>query len=429
MHRRSGAGTSRRARPSLFIGGLVLLLAGPAAAVTIIDRTKVGAAVQQDQMSSPVPVTGQTGDALCSDPQDGTQWRVRWRAAGETRTPSAQTVREQASAVRIVPTAFDSRPMPGVVAGAVPVSTTRSGGSGGSQRAAPADRGGWASRYQDSWSLRWTPAGSEALSRQSADAFQKQGTLDALAAVPVTAGQSPRFVTPDGGCTVFLTPFMSGQPGGRTVAVLGDSLVAQLYASLDGLGTSEGALQEQLEANGFRPEINGQAGRRWTALPGTVPGISQANADMADEIRGLREAQSVVVALGVNDAGWVALAPDRQTYELRIAWVLLHLAPVIDELRDRGHCTVLVTMSDGNQSYLGSAPGMYQRAAAQINAYLTQRASEDPHDRLKLWDWNSATSGHHTTDPAPWFGRDTIHLNTEGQIAYAQELAQASELC
>jgi lysophospholipase L1-like esterase len=415
----------------MFVGVLVLLLAGPAAAVTVIDRTKVhqDTAVTQPR-ASPAPGTGLTGSAECTDPQDGIQWRVGWKATGDTSAPTAASMRQQANAVRIVPTAFDSRTLPGHVATGSGANSAPSGmPRGGAAATTAPGSNGWVSRDDESWNLRWTPTDSEALSRQSADAYQKQGTLHDLAMVEVTAGESPRFVTPDGSCTVFVTPFMSGQPDGQTVAVLGDSLVAQLYASLDGAGSSEGALRQQLEADGFRPEINGQAGRRWTALPGTAPGIAQANADMVDEIRGLREAQSVVVALGVNDAGWVALSPDQQTYELRIAWVLLHLAPVIDELRDRGHCTVLVTMSDGDQSYLGSAEGLYQRAASRINAYLMQRASEDPDDRLKLWDWGSQTGGHHTTDPSPWFGRDTIHLNTEGQIAYAHELAKASELC
>jgi lysophospholipase L1-like esterase len=407
-----GADPSRRARHSLFIAAVVLLLAGPAVTVTILRRTPPGNAginlsPAQRTMPSPVPAPGQTGAAVCTDPQTGTQWRVSWKATGETYTPGTDSLREQANAIRIVPMAFASRPVP----------------------AAQAGSHAWSSRDKDSWNLRWTPSEGEAISRQSADLFQKQGSLADLALVPLTAGQSPRYVSPDGGCTVFVTPYLSGPPGGRTVAVLGDSLVAQLYASADGMGTSEGTLQQKLEAEGYRPEINGQAGRRWTPLPGTVPGIVQANSAMLDEIRGLREAQSVVLALGVNDAGWVALSPDPKTYSLRMAWVLLHMGPVIDELRDHSHCTVLVTISDGDQSYLGSAPGTYQRAASQINAYLAQRASEDPNDRLQLWDWGSATQGHHTFDPEPWFGRDTIHLNQAGQAAYAAQLSQASQLC
>jgi lysophospholipase L1-like esterase len=423
-----------RARPSVFIAALVLLLAGPAALVLVLGRagpSPVQRTLAQARTGSPVPVAGQLGESVCTDPGRGLQWRVSWKAASDAATPGAGSVRDQARRVSIVPTGFSSRPAPGLRPAVTPSAPSAQPGQPTTTPAAVAGPAStaWTSRDRDLWNVRWTPSVSEALSRQSADSYQRQGTLEQLALVPLTANQSPRYVTPDGGCSVFVTPFMAGSPGGRTVAVLGDSLVAQLYASADGLGTSEGALQQELDAKGYRPEINGQSGRRWTALPGARPGLAQANVDMMDEIRGLREAQSVVIALGVNDAGWVALAPDPQTYELRVSWVLLHLGPMLDELRDRGHCTVLLTMSDGDQTYLGSAPGMYQRAARQINAYLVQRAQEDPGDRIKLWDWALAAAGHHTSDPVPWFGHDTIHLNTEGQSAYVQELSQAADSC
>jgi lysophospholipase L1-like esterase len=143
----------------------------------------------------------------------------------------------------------------------------------------------------------------------------------------------------------------------------------------------------------------------------------------------LREARSVVIALGTNDAGWVALAPNQEQYELRLAWVLMHLAPILDELRDHGHCTVLTTMATRNKIYIRTLPGRFDAAATRINEYLRERADADPNDRLRLWDWGAHADGHGTTDPQPWFGSDTIHLNHAGHGPYADELTSAAALC
>jgi lysophospholipase L1-like esterase len=297
--------------------------------------------------------------------------------------------------------------------------------------AGPALPGGWQSRDLDRWLLRWTPTPAEAAVAVRTEEWVRMGPLATLAALPMTALQDPRFVTTDGACTVYLLPFRGpvGADTDNTVAVIGDSLVAQLYGSSDRTPASTGPLLDRLVAQGDRAEISGQGGRRWGVKPDGLSSLEQADSVLLDELRGLREARSVVVALGTNDAGWVAHSTDREQYELRLAWVMTHLAPILDELRDHGHCTVLVTMAERNKSYGGSAPGTFDVAARQINDYLRTRANADPDDRLKLWDWGAHADPHGHLDPDPWFDNDTIHLKPSGFAHYADELTAASKLC
>jgi lysophospholipase L1-like esterase len=353
---------------------------------------------------------------------------------------------ERAAAVTLIPTGFAVRPLPGAtstpdLSTATPTTatpTTAAPTSAASPPTSPAATAstsstptdGWQSRDADNWLLRWSPSLAEIVAAAKDEQWERVGPLPTLAAMAMTVRQDPRFVTPDGACSVYLAPFVSGMAGDRNaVAVIGDSLVAQLYASEDGTATGTGILLNRLTTAGDRAEIAGQGGRRWTIKPNLEPGLEAADASMLDEIRGLREARSVVVALGTNDAGWVALAPNQEQYELRLAWVLMHLASILDELRDHGHCTVLATMATRNKSYLGSLPGRFDAAATRINDYLRQRADADPNDRLRLWDWAVHADGHGTLDPDPWFGSDTIHLKQAGLAPYADELTSAAALC
>jgi lysophospholipase L1-like esterase len=347
---------------------------------------------------------------------------------------------ERAAAVTLVPTGFAVRPLPGTGPVAVPSLATGDdvpgeaavGASGEAPSASPSPAlpGGWLSRDDDRWLLRWSPTPAETRSAVKDEEWVRMGSLAALAGFPMSVAQDPRFVTPDGACSVYLAPFVSGTAGARnSVAVVGDSLVAQLYASEDGTTTGTGRLMRRLITAGARAEIAGQGGRRWTIKPNVGSSLETAEASMLDEIRGLREARSMVVALGTNDVGWVALAANQEQYELRLAWVFLHLTAVLDELRDHGHCTVLATMATRNKSYDGADPARFAFAAARVNDYLRQRAGADPNDRLRLWDWAAHADGHGTTDPQPWFGSDTIHLRRAGLAPYADELASAAALC
>lgn len=408
------------------IGVVVITLRGNA------DQSPAGARVRAANLQMSPPTPGQTGAATCTDPVAAQEWRVTWRA-GEAAAPSSSGApapdTTQTSAVTLTPTGFAVRPLP--TAPSKPRSSvTGTAATPGSTGATLP--GGWQSRDADRWLLRWSPTPAETATAVANEEWVRMGPLATLAAIAMSARQDPRFVTPDGSCTVYLAPFGSGTAGTRnTVAVVGDSLVVQVYRSEDGTETGPGWLMNRLVRAGVRGEIAGQDGRRWTIKPDIGSHLEEAEASMFDEIRGLREARSVVIALGTNDAGWVALAPTQEQYELRLAWVLLHLAPILDELRDHGHCTVLATMATRNKTYINTAPGRFDTAAARINDYLRQRAGTqaDPKDRLRLWDWAAQADWHGTTDPQPWFDVDTIHLNPAGHAAYADGLASAATLC
>jgi lysophospholipase L1-like esterase len=238
-------------------------------------------------------------------------------------------------------------------------------------------------------------------------------------------------VTPDGACTVYVAPFGPGAAGPGSVAVIGDSLTGQLARSdgqmppRAGPLANLGVLARRLQAAGYRTEIDGQSGRRWIRVPSTADAITQADESMLDELRGLRAAGSVVVALGTNDAGWAALAPTPAQYQLRMALVLGQLNAILDELREHGHCTVLVTAASQDKTYYGSIGARFDDAAGRIDALLRQRAT----GRLRLWDWAAQANPHGHDDAVAWFGNDTIHLNPVGVQAYAAALAQAAGRC
>ena len=365
-------------------------------------------------------------------------------STGVTAPPAAVSeldarLAEQASAIILIPTGFAVRPLDPKAPASTPaptptgtsVPTLLATPTASSPPPGPALPGGWQSRDLDRWLLRWTPSPAETRIAVRNEEWVRSGPLDTLAALPMTVRQDPRFVTPDGACSVYLAPFRSGTAGhNNTVAVVGDSLVAQLYDSGDGTPASTGPLLDRLVAAGDRGEISGQGGRRWGVKPDGLTPLEQADSVLIDEMRGLREARSMVVALGTNDAGWVAHAPDQEQYELRLAWAMTHLAAVVDELHDHGHCTVLVTMASRNKSYgAGGDPALFEPAARAMNDYLRQRANADPHDRLKLWDWGPHADPHGHSDPDPWFGSDTIHLKASGLPHYADELAAAAAQC
>lgn len=394
----------RRRRPSLsFLVVLVLAAVAIGAGVLVVRNRRAAepdAGVQNASLDAAypgLPAAGRNGESTCTDPVGRREWRVRWRTV------------ESPIGVVLEPTAFESR---------ATVATTTAGTAGTT---------GWTDESARAWLMRWsstpltTPMYGTLLPEKNA-----QGPLALLRTTQRTPARlSPRFVTPDGACTVFTAPYASGTPGEPQVAVLGDSLVAQLgpVSSLE----APPLVTDRLP--GYRVEVNGQGGRRWTALPETQSGIVAGDPVMTDEIRGLRGARAQVVALGTNDAGWVSKSLDRQQFDIRLAWVLLHLEPLLAEIKASGQCTVVLTAGDRGVAYLGSAPESYTEAATAINNLLREQAAADPDDDLMLWDWAAISADHHAGDPDPWYGLDTVHLNEPGRVRYAEELAKAAELC
>lgn len=328
------------------------------------------------------------GSSTCHDPAERQTWRVRWRRADGS----------------VVVTGLDLR-------------------RDGQQR--------WSDQAGATWVLRWDLSASQLAATGASRINHRRGTLALLAQHPVPVGLSPRFVSPDGACTVYLAAFGNGVVGWPQVAVIGDSLVAQLRDARSSARHRQGLLQTGLNA-GVRPrrvEVVGQSGRRWTPVPDGTGGQLQADHMLLDEIRGLRGVRAQVLALGTNDAGWVALAHSEAEFDARLDWVLQHLAPLLDEVALTRQCTVLLTAADAPASYLGSRPESFARAMRQINAYLRQRADRSSADGLRLWDWARQAAGHHTGSSRSWFGTDTIHLNQDGRVAYAASLAQAAGTC
>lgn len=411
--RRAGSG----ARTLLVAGAALTALTAAVAGVAAV-RSGPGTAGARPAPAPAATVTDH-GTAGCADPSTGLEWRVDWRLAGGT-----------GGVPLVVPTGFGSRrvalPPAGAggtaATGAAP--TTPPGGT-------PADAGAWTSRDSEAWSMRWTPTSAVALSGPERSVAERRGNRSELAAHPVERRFSPRFVSPDGGCTVYVAPFATGPAGGARVAVAGDSLMAQVALEAPGGRYGTGPLPRRLEARGLRPEVSGQGGRAWTYPPGPVPGLDRADLVLTDELRGLRAAgaDTLVVALGTNDAGWVSLAPDAAQFELRLAWALVRLEPVLDEIAESGRCTVLVTVGDRNAQYLTGDPLRYAVAAGRINDELRRRAAFDGRDGVRLWDWAAVSAPHRSGDPVPWFGPDTIHLNETGRSVYADGLAAASGLC
>jgi lysophospholipase L1-like esterase len=384
----------RRRRSTLAVLVTLLLAAVAVAAAVVVLRDRgagdgdadVRGAANLEKTSLPGP--GVTDTSSCVDPIGNREWQVTWRTAASAAGPV------------LTATALSSRP-----------------------------RGGaWADESAQTWELRWST--SPLKNDQFGTLLPEQtlqGPLTVLGRQRTLAAYSPRFVTPDGGCTVFAVPFGLGPEGGRKVAVIGDSLVGQLGDETD--VTAPPQVAAPLLRDGHRVEVNGQGGRRWTGNPDVKPGLTAADGVMTDEIRGLRGADVHVIALGTNDAGWASMANSLSEFELRLAWVLLHLEPVIDEIAASGQCTVLVTAEDRKVSYINHDEKLFERAAGEMNELLRERAAADPDDGLRLLDWAATSRDHHTGDPEPWFGKDTVHLNEAGRARYAAELAGAASLC
>jgi hypothetical protein len=288
--------------------------------------------------------------------------------------------------------------------------------------------GAWVSAATSTWELRW-----ETQPDQVGTSFPPfnvvTGDLAQLNQRPVSTLWSPRLVAPDGSCTVYLYPF-HGTSGPR-VAVVGDSLLQQLNDPDYNRTWLQGFAQGNLAAQGRSTEVEGQGGRRWTPVPGTTD-LVRADGHLLDELRGLRThgLAGMVVALGANDAGWVAQnGLTESERESRLNDVLTGIDAALAELAGYGVCVVVVTGPDHPGRYWGSDPAHYAWAERAVNDRLRFYAGIDGADWLQLEDWAAASDGHHFGDPDPWYVDDDIHLNDTGRLHYTAALVRAGTAC
>jgi hypothetical protein len=282
------------------------------------------------------------------------------------------------------------------------------------------------------WQLRWDNGPDQwapATPPASVLPFQQlQGPLATVGGQWRSVFLSPRLVTPDGSCTVYLSPFtdLQGTNRGPRIAVLGDDLVQQLNESGYNANAFGGFVEGNLNGAGIRAEPEGQAGRRATPTPGTT-GLARADTHLGDELRGLLEhdIDGVVTALGVNDALWIAAGATEADRTARRDEVRNGIVAIIGDL-GRAPCVAVVTAPE-NPSSLDPD---YQWAAREVNRALRDvLAIGSPTDNFELVDFGAQATTHGPGAPVPWFGADGVHLAGAGLLTYTKTIQQAAERC
>lgn len=277
------------------------------------------------------------------------------------------------------------------------------------------------------WELRWDNAPAEwpsvphdQVPSPSPSFQQLRGTLADFGGQWRSALLSPRLVTPDGACTVYLTPFpnKAAEPDWPKVAVLGDSLLQQLndptYNDDHYQGYAEGVLNEA----GIAAEVDAQWHSRWT--PETGGGGHQL-----DEFRGLleRDVDGFVVALGARDAIHVASVPPGPDRDARMSEVREKLGAAVSETRTRTPCLVAVTTPENPVNIPGVDGTGYATAARQVNDVLRFIAAADDSDGFEVVDFATQAAGQ------SWFVGDNLHLNLAGKLSLAAAIGSAARRC
>ncbi|MEU5882383.1 SGNH/GDSL hydrolase family protein [Spirillospora sp. NPDC047279] len=344
-------------------------------------------------VAAPAPASAATGTATCQG--GAAEWRVDYQVVDSAYGPV------------LTATAFQRRALPG---------------------------GSWTDAAAQTWWLRRDNLPTESLGGFT----QHTGGLAALQGVPVVTYLSPRFVAPDGACTVYTHPFANGTAGQPKVVAVGDSLTASLNDASYNQTHLQGYIQGNLNAAGIRTEVEGQSGRYWLAPPdsGGQPrtGLAKADLELLDEIRGLlpHGPQGYVIALGANDAGQVAWIGDAAQRQARIDAAKAAIGQYVSTLTAAGKCVVFITPPDNLAHYWGSDPWLYAWAAQQLTAAMRDMANASATDLIKLQDFAAHSWNHHSYspgDPQVWFGGDDIHLNEIGRLAYTGEFTQAAQQC
>jgi hypothetical protein len=280
------------------------------------------------------------------------------------------------------------------------------------------------------WELRWDhhpslyPPAAASPPAQPFESRRGQLTPTGVGA-QVPGWFSPRLVTPDGACTVYLSPFDQAPPnsGWPRVAVLGDDLLGQLNDSNVNQFYDQGFVEARLAGLRIGTEIEGQTGRRFSD-DGAADLLDRADSYLLDEYRGLLEhdVDGFVVALGVNDAAYIAAAPPAERTARRDA-VYAKLAKLAAEIGQRTGCVQLVTMPESSPD-----PALAD-AAFQVNQFARFVGLGSPNDSGDLVDFAAAAASHRATDPEPWLAPDGVHLAGAGLDRYTDALVQAARRC
>lgn len=240
---------------------------------------------------------------------------------------------------------------------------------------------------------------------------------------------SPRVVTPDGGCQVYLSPFPNtqAQPSWPAVAVLGDSLLQSLNDSTFNQTYDQGFVEAHLNAQQVRAEVEGQGGRRWT--PSGAPGLARADSYLLDEFRGLAThgPAGFVVALGANDALGLALVADPTQRDAARQVVHDDLIATVAEMAADDCVVAVTTVEHPLGAYVD--PQTYATEASAINDVLRFLAAIDPDDGFAVYDFAAPAALHQYGSADPWFGADNLHLNDVGRLVYTDAMWQAADQC
>lgn len=284
----------------------------------------------------------------------------------------------------------------------------------------------------ETWELRWDhvptvypPAGVDPPSFGSV-----RGPLAPTGVErPMPDYLSPRFVTPDGICTVYLTPFtnLDGDDTAPKIAVLGDDLVHQLNDSDTNQTAFQGHVEARLTELNIRSEVEGHVGARLSPPAGTS-GQAMADGYLADEYHGLLEhdIDGAVLALGMNDALYIAGGADQTERNARRDEVYASAVQVVSDLASRSGCVALVTAPQNPTS----VDPDYAWAATQVNQFARYVVGiGTTTDSGELVDFGADAANHKSTDAEPWFAADGLHLAGAGLAAYTDALARAAQRC
>ncbi len=233
-----------------------------------------------------------------------------------------------------------------------------------------------------------------------------------------------------GGCTFRAAAATDVHPTDSTIAVIGDSISADLAAALR------------------RPGFNGPAGVAWSITAQTGAGWGEGlNAQgnwPLDVVQGNWAAtqvdaaasthpSAIVIELGTNDAlraAFAFVANSSTDLAARLTGTRNNISSVVGEASSLSKCVVLVTPSYYPPTTFG-AEVHYTQQAWGIRSQLIQQVSLSHGRTVAIADWAALSSPHHLESAAPgtWFVGDGLHPNTSGDRALAALIVRSVNGC